>query len=122
MDDPGFQRTLVHGLLKDDFGVAGEPENGAEAVEPFGETRPDLVTTDITTREHDDTEATSASKDRDSVTRAVTCTGVERHDRMPRAVQTGAVGSRSRARRGVVRPAGRRSGACPGRPLRSRPS
>ena len=40
-------------LVKNGFDVVGEAENGAQAVEKFKETSPDLVTMDITMPEMD---------------------------------------------------------------------
>ncbi|MFC7071192.1 response regulator [Halobaculum lipolyticum] len=92
VDDSGFQRTLVRGILEEDFEVVGEAENGAEAVELFEETKPDLVTMDIMMPEVNGIEATGDIKSRDPETRVVMCTSVEQRDKMKQAVKAGADG------------------------------
>lgn len=92
VDDSGFQRTLVRGILEDDFEVVGEAGNGVEAVDLFEETRPDLVTMDIMMPERNGIEATTDIKERDPGTRVVMCTSVEQREEMKKAVRAGADG------------------------------
>ncbi|QZY00241.1 response regulator [Halobaculum rubrum] len=92
VDDSGFQRTLIRGILEDDFEIVGEAENGSEAVALFEETRPDLVTMDIMMPEVNGIEATSDIKERDPGTCVVMCTSVEQRDQMRQAVKAGADG------------------------------
>ncbi|SHG48358.1 response regulator [Halobaculum gomorrense] len=92
VDDSGFQRTLIRGILEDDFEVVGEAENGSEAVTLFEETRPDLVTMDIMMPEVNGIEATGDIKERDPGARVVMCTSVEQRDKMKQAVKAGADG------------------------------
>lgn len=49
VDDGPFMRTLIKGiLLKNDYEVVGEAEDGEQGVSLFRELKPDLVTLDIT--------------------------------------------------------------------------
>ncbi|HHU75566.1 MAG TPA: response regulator [Firmicutes bacterium] len=48
-DDTAFMRmTLRNVLVKNGYEVAGEAEDGLQAIEKYMETKPDLVTMDIT--------------------------------------------------------------------------
>lgn len=49
IDDTAFMRTTLRRMLEENgFFVAGEAENGEQAVEKYKELKPDLVTMDIT--------------------------------------------------------------------------
>ena len=48
-DDAAFMRMMIKDILtKNGYGIAGEAENGAVAVDKYVETKPDLVMMDIT--------------------------------------------------------------------------
>ena len=49
VDDAAFMRVSIRNIVtKNGFEVVGEAENGAVAVQKYGELRPDIVTMDIT--------------------------------------------------------------------------
>lgn len=54
VDDAAFMRMMIKDILtKNGFEVVGEASDGAQAVEKYGELKPDLVTMDITMPEMD---------------------------------------------------------------------
>src|SRR5699024_12281748 len=58
VDDAAFMRIKLKDILeKNNYEVAGEAENGHEAVEKYKELQPDIVTMDITMPELDGVEA-----------------------------------------------------------------
>ena len=58
VDDAHFMRIMVKEALEPaGFQICGEAKNGNEAVQMYGELKPDLVTMDITMREKDGLEA-----------------------------------------------------------------
>ena len=58
VDDALFMRMMIKDILsKDGFVIAGEAENGVEAVEKYADLKPDLVTMDIVMPEMDGIEA-----------------------------------------------------------------
>jgi len=60
VDDAAFMRLNLKNILKDEFEIAGEAENGKEAVELYQELNPDIVTMDITMPVMDGLEAIKA--------------------------------------------------------------
>src|SRR5699024_11722143 len=58
VDDAAFMRIKLKDILeKNSYEVAGEAENGHEAIEKYKELQPDIVTMDITMPEMDGVEA-----------------------------------------------------------------
>ena len=54
VDDAAFMRMMIKDILtKNGYNVVGEAENGAKAIEKYGELKPDLVLMDITMPEVD---------------------------------------------------------------------
>ena len=61
VDDSSFMRGILKGIiLKEPFLLAGEAENGLEAVEQYQTLKPDLVTMDIVMPEMDGIDAVKA--------------------------------------------------------------
>ena len=61
VDDSAFMRSrILRDLANAGLEVAGEARNGLEAVERYEMLRPDLVTMDLTMREHDGIEGSRA--------------------------------------------------------------
>ncbi|MFC5366064.1 response regulator [Salinirubrum litoreum] len=90
VDDSGFMRRLLRGILEEDFEVVGEAETGAEAVEAYHEHDPDVVTMDIVMPDVDGIEATARIKQSDPEARIVMCTSVSQREKMQQAVDAGA--------------------------------
>src|ERR1035438_4378564 len=64
VDDSSFMRGILKGIiLKEPFILAGEAENGREAVEQYQALKPDLVTMDIVMPEMDGIEAVKAIRE-----------------------------------------------------------
>ena len=90
VDDAKFMRTLVKdALLSAGHEVAGEAENGNQAVEMYKNLNPDLVTMDITMREKDGLEAASEILKFDSRARIVMVTALGQEDLLARAIKMG---------------------------------
>jgi len=62
VDDAAFMRMMIRDILSREGYVIQEAVNGRDAIEKFRETRPDLVTLDITMPEVDGIEALQAIK------------------------------------------------------------
>jgi two-component system, chemotaxis family, chemotaxis protein CheY len=61
VDDSAFMRSRIQrDLLGAGFEVVGEARNGQEAAQLYASLRPDLVTMDLTMREHDGIEGATA--------------------------------------------------------------
>ena len=91
VDDAAFMRMMIKDiLLKNGFEVAGEASNGREAVAKFQETRPDLVTMDITMPEMDGISATKEIKKTDPNARIIMVTAMGQQAMVLDAIQAGA--------------------------------
>lgn len=90
VDDAKFMRTLVRDALTSaGHEIAGEAENGIEAVEKYRELKPDLVTMDITMREKDGIEATEEIIKEDSSARVIMVTALGQEALLARAIKLG---------------------------------
>lgn len=90
VDDAKFMRTLVKDALNSaGHEVAGEAENGNQAVEMYKNLKPQLVTMDITMREKDGLEAASEILKFDSKARIVMVTALGQEDLLARAIKMG---------------------------------
>jgi len=77
VDDATFIRTMVKDILVPrGFEIAGEAENGNQAVEMYEKVKPDLVTMDITMKEKDGLEAAKEILARDSNARIIMVTAL----------------------------------------------
>lgn len=77
VDDAAFMRMMIKDILvKNGFDVVGEAENGAQAVEKFKETSPDLVTMDITMPEMDGITALKEIKQIDASAKIIMCSAM----------------------------------------------
>jgi two-component system chemotaxis response regulator CheY len=91
-DDSEFMRNLLREILEEDHTIAGEVENGVEAVEVFDETEPDLVMMDIVMPIRDGIEATDEIKTDNPEATVIMCTSVGQEEKMKEAVEAGADG------------------------------
>ncbi|MCC3145214.1 response regulator [Halanaerobium sp. Z-7514] len=89
-DDAAFMRLNLKNILKDDFEITGEAENGQEAVELYQELNPDIVTMDITMPVMDGLEAIKAIKDIDPDAQIVVCSAMGQQKIVIQAIELGA--------------------------------
>lgn len=91
VDDATFMRMMIKDILvKNGFDVVGEAENGAQAVEKYKETSPDLVTMDITMPEMDGITALKEIKQIDASAKIIMCSAMGQQSMVIDAIQAGA--------------------------------
>lgn len=91
VDDAAFMRMMIKNiLLKNGFDVAGEAENGRIAVDMYRETKPDLVTMDITMPEMEGIEAVKAIREIDPNASIIMCSAMGQQSMVMDAIQAGA--------------------------------
>lgn len=91
VDDAAFMRMMIKDiLLKNGFEIAGEAANGSESIIKYQETRPDLVTMDITMPEMDGITATREIKKNDPNARIIMVTAMGQQAMVLDAIQAGA--------------------------------
>jgi len=90
VDDAAFMRLNLKNILKDNFEVVGEAENGKEAVELYQEVKPDIVTMDITMPVMDGLEAIKAIQDIDPSAKIVVCSAMGQQKIVIQAIELGA--------------------------------
>lgn len=91
VDDAAFMRMMLKDILtKNGYEVVGEAENGAKAVEKYGELKPDLVTMDITMPEMDGISALKNIRSIDSNAKVVMCSAMGQQAMVIEAIQAGA--------------------------------
>jgi two-component system chemotaxis response regulator CheY len=90
VDDAKFMRTLVRdALVPQGHEIAGEAENGIEAVQLYKKLRPDLVTMDITMREKDGIEAAEEILISDPSAKIIMVTALGQENLLTRAIKIG---------------------------------
>ena len=91
VDDAAFMRMMIRDILtKNGFEVVGEAADGAQAIEKFKETRPDLVTMDITMPEMDGITALKEIKIIDPTAKVIMCSAMGQQAMVIDAIQAGA--------------------------------
>lgn len=91
VDDAAFMRMMIKDILtKNGFEVVGEAENGAKAIEKYGELKPDLVVMDITMPEVDGIQAVKEIKKTDANAKIVMCSAMGQQAMVIEAIQAGA--------------------------------
>ncbi|MFW5787468.1 MAG: response regulator [Halanaerobiales bacterium] len=90
VDDAAFMRLNIKNILKDNYEVVGEAENGKEGVEKYQELEPDIVTMDITMPVMDGLEAIKAIKDIDPEAKIVVCSAMGQQKMVIKAIELGA--------------------------------
>jgi two-component system, chemotaxis family, chemotaxis protein CheY len=91
VDDAKFMRmTLGNMLTSSGHTVAGEAENGAEAVKMYGELQPDLVTMDITMPVMDGIEAAKYILSQYPKAKIIMCSAMGQQKIVVEAIESGA--------------------------------
>lgn len=91
VDDAAFMRKIIADILtKNGYEVAGEAENGEEAIKKYKELKPDLVTMDITMVGMSGLEALESIMEIDPSAKVVMCTAMSQQAIVIRAIQSGA--------------------------------
>ena len=90
-DDAAFMRMMIKDILtKNGYGIAGEAENGAVAVDKYLETKPDLVMMDITMPEMDGIQALKKIREKDGSASVIMCSAMGQQAMVIEAIQNGA--------------------------------
>ncbi len=90
VDDAAFMRLNLKNILKEEYEIVGEAQNGKEAVEMYQELEPDIVTMDITMPVMDGLEAIKAIKDIDSSAQIIVCSAMGQQKMIIEAIEAGA--------------------------------
>ena len=90
VDDAAFMRLNIKNILKEEYEIVGEAENGKEAVEMYQELEPEIVTMDITMPVMDGLEAIKAIKDIDPGAQIVVCSAMGQQKMVIKAIELGA--------------------------------
>ncbi len=90
VDDARFMRTLVrNALVSAGHEIAGEAENGNQAVAQYKKLRPDLVTMDITMRDKDGVQAAAEILRHDRQAKIIMVTALGQEKLLAQAVHLG---------------------------------
>ncbi|KXS46374.1 MULTISPECIES: response regulator [Methanohalophilus] len=93
VDDTAFMRKLLKNILFGaGFDIAGEAENGKQAVEMYKELNPDIVTMDIVMPDMSGIDALKEIKGMDKSAKVVMCTAVGQEKIVKTAIKLGAKG------------------------------
>lgn len=91
VDDAAFMRMMIKDILsKNGYDVVGEAADGAQAVEKYKESQPDLVTMDITMPEMDGITALKEIKKINPNAKIIMCSAMGQQAMVIDAIQAGA--------------------------------
>ncbi len=91
VDDASFMRLSLRTMLENNgFEVAGEAENGLEAIKLYSKLKPDIVTMDITMPELDGIQALKAILQLDRTAKIVVLSAMGQESKVKEAVINGA--------------------------------
>lgn len=90
-DDAAFMRMMLKDILvKNGHEVVGEAVNGADMLQKYEETNPDIVTLDITMPEMDGLQALKKLKEKHPDANVVMCSAMGQQAMVIDAIQSGA--------------------------------
>lgn len=93
VDDTAFMRKLLKNILFGaGFDIAGEAENGKQAVEMYNKLKPDVVTMDVVMPEMTGIDALKQIKSIDREAKIVMCTAIGQEKVVMTAIKMGARG------------------------------
>lgn len=91
VDDAAFMRMMIKDILsKNGFDIVGEAADGAQAVQLYKDTMPDLVTMDITMPEMDGITALKEIKKMNPQAKIIMCSAMGQQAMVIDAIQAGA--------------------------------
>jgi len=91
VDDAAFMRMMIKDILtKNGYEVVGEASDGAQAIEKFKESNPDLITMDITMPEMDGITALKEIKKINPSAKVIMCSAMGQQAMVIDAIQAGA--------------------------------
>jgi len=91
VDDAAFLRMMMRDILiKNDYEVVGEADNGQRAIESYKDLVPDLVIMDITMPEIDGIQAVKEIKKFDSDSKIIMCSAMGQQAMVIESIQAGA--------------------------------
>lgn len=91
VDDAVFMRMMLKDILeKNGYVVAGEAQNGLEAIEAYKRLKPDIVTMDITMPEMNGIEALKGIMKTDPQAKVVMCSSMGQESIVMETIQLGA--------------------------------
>jgi len=90
VDDAKFMRLNLNNILKSEFEIVGEAENGEKAVELYKNLNPDIVTLDITMPIKDGIEALKEIIEYDKNAKVVMCSAMGQKSIVIDAIKSGA--------------------------------
>ena len=91
VDDAAFMRMMIKDILtKNGYEVVGEESDGAQAIEKFKESNPDLITMDITMPEMDGITALKEIKKINPSAKVIMCSAMGQQAMVIDAIQAGA--------------------------------
>ena len=90
-DDAAFMRMMIKDILtKNGYTVIGEAANGAEAVEKYGQLKPNLVMMDITMPEMNGIDALKKIRENDGTANVIMCSAMGQQAMVIESIQAGA--------------------------------
>ncbi len=91
VDDAAFMRMTIKKMIESDgYVVAGEAQNGVEAVQKYMELQPDAVLLDITMPAMNGVDALKRIKEFDPKAKVIICSAMGQQAMVAQAVQSGA--------------------------------